>query len=73
MTWGFIFREARTVGCMLLRISENGMLDASSIFYLSMFTLGSALLIASWQYRRVQKSIQRDERRNDNRRKSRRA
>ena len=49
------------------------MLDASSIFYLSMFTLGSALLIASWQYRRVQKSIQRDERRNDNRRTNRRA
>lgn len=32
------------------------MLDASTIFYLAMFTLGSALVFGVWQYRRVKQS-----------------
>jgi hypothetical protein len=37
------------------------MLDASSIFYLAIFTLGSALVIGGWQYRRVKKSQEKNE------------
>jgi len=37
------------------------MLDASSIFYLAMFTLGSGVVIGLWQYRRVKESIKNDE------------
>jgi hypothetical protein len=37
------------------------MLDASTIFYLAIFTLGSALLIGGWQYRRVKKSEENNE------------
>jgi len=37
------------------------MLDASSIFYLAMFTFGSALFFAAWQYRRVKQAQKNDE------------
>jgi hypothetical protein len=38
------------------------MLDASSIFYLAMFTLGSGLVLGAWQYRAVKQSIRIEER-----------
>jgi hypothetical protein len=37
------------------------MLDASTIFYLAMFTLGSALVFGAWQFRRVKKAEKNDE------------
>ena len=37
------------------------MLDASNIFYLAMFTFGSALVFGIWQYRRVKKAQRNDE------------
>ena len=36
------------------------MLDASSVFYLAMFTLTAGLEIGSWQYAKVRKSQKRD-------------
>jgi hypothetical protein len=37
------------------------MLDASSIFYLAMFTLGSALVFGAWQFYSVRQSQKRNE------------
>jgi len=37
------------------------MLDASIIFYLAIFTLGSSIALGAWQYRKVKKSIKNDE------------
>ena len=37
------------------------MLDASSIFYLAMFTFGAALVFGTWQYRRVKQAQKNDE------------
>ena len=44
-------------------IQTNGftMLDASTIFYLAMFTLGSALAFGAWQLRRVKQAQKNDE------------
>jgi Flp pilus assembly protein TadB len=38
------------------------MLDASSIFYLAMFTLTAGLVVGSVQYARVRRSQKRDHR-----------
>ncbi len=37
------------------------MLDASSIFYLAMFTLGSALALGAWQFYSVKQSQKHNE------------
>lgn len=41
---------------------ETVMLDASSIFYLAMFTLTAGLVVGSVQYARVRRSQKRDRR-----------
>jgi hypothetical protein len=37
------------------------MLDASSIFYLAMFTLSAGLVLGGWQLYRVRQSQKRDD------------